>query len=271
MATRKSGPLDAMVGTRISMLRVNRGMSQAMLAERIGVTFQQMQKYERGANRVGASRLSQVAAVWVFRSAHCSNLPRPIFHFVFRRSWLRASPVKLPGAKATVGLFNTVDRGERRSFPREDSLPQEGEWRSRACPAIRLEASAGRADRKPLRRPHARNELADPVTARRFDMPGHCLGRIGCRIGNVLADLFAVEPAAAVRVARLADEMDVAVVLEQQVAIGRKKCPAKLDRAGNGTPTGTCWWIAIPIRKPARRPGCGSARSPAVQPGREAP
>ena len=37
MATRKSGPLDAMVGTRISMLRVNRGMSQAMLAERIGV------------------------------------------------------------------------------------------------------------------------------------------------------------------------------------------------------------------------------------------
>ena len=56
MATRKSGPLDAMVGTRISMLRVNRGMSQAMLAERIGVTFQQMQKYERGANRVGASR-----------------------------------------------------------------------------------------------------------------------------------------------------------------------------------------------------------------------
>ena len=63
MATRKSGPLDAMVGTRISMLRVNRGMSQAMLAERIGVTFQQMQKYERGANRVGASRLSQVASV----------------------------------------------------------------------------------------------------------------------------------------------------------------------------------------------------------------
>ena len=63
MATRKSGPLDAMVGARISMLRVNRGMSQTMLAERIGVTFQQVQKYERGANRVGASRLSQIASV----------------------------------------------------------------------------------------------------------------------------------------------------------------------------------------------------------------
>ena len=63
MATRKSGPLDAMVGARIRMLRVNRGMSQAMLAGRIGVTFQQVQEYERGTNRVGVSRLSQIASV----------------------------------------------------------------------------------------------------------------------------------------------------------------------------------------------------------------
>ena len=63
MATRKSGPLDAMVGARIRMLRVNRGVSQTALAERIGVTFQQVQKYERGANRVGASRLAQIASV----------------------------------------------------------------------------------------------------------------------------------------------------------------------------------------------------------------
>src|SRR6059058_5861550 len=63
MATRKYGPLDAMVGARIRMFRVDRGMSQTVLAERIGVTFQQIQKYERGANRVGASRLSQIASV----------------------------------------------------------------------------------------------------------------------------------------------------------------------------------------------------------------
>ena len=63
MATRKSGALDAMVGARIRMLRVNRGMSQTALAERIGVTFQQVQKYEQGADRVGASRLSQIASV----------------------------------------------------------------------------------------------------------------------------------------------------------------------------------------------------------------
>lgn len=63
MAIRKSGPLDAMVGAKIRMHRINRGMSQTVLAERIGVTFQQVQKYEKGANRVGASRLSQIASV----------------------------------------------------------------------------------------------------------------------------------------------------------------------------------------------------------------
>ncbi len=63
MAMRKSGPLDAMVGARVRMLRVSRGISQTALAERIGVTFQQVQKYEQGANRVGASRLAQIASV----------------------------------------------------------------------------------------------------------------------------------------------------------------------------------------------------------------
>jgi transcriptional regulator with XRE-family HTH domain len=63
MATRKSGPLDAMVGAKIRIFRINREMSQTALAERIGVSFQQVQKYEKGANRVGASRLSQIASV----------------------------------------------------------------------------------------------------------------------------------------------------------------------------------------------------------------
>jgi transcriptional regulator with XRE-family HTH domain len=63
MAVRKSGPLDAMVGAKIRMFRINREMSQTALAERIGVSFQQVQKYEKGANRVGASRLSQIASV----------------------------------------------------------------------------------------------------------------------------------------------------------------------------------------------------------------
>jgi len=52
-----------MVGAKIRMFRTNHGMSQTALAERIGVSFQQVQKYEKGANRVGASRLSQIASV----------------------------------------------------------------------------------------------------------------------------------------------------------------------------------------------------------------
>src|SRR3981189_2818696 len=63
MAVRKSGPLDAMVGAKIRMFRINRGMSQTALAERVGVSFQQVQKYEKGANRVRGSRLSQIASV----------------------------------------------------------------------------------------------------------------------------------------------------------------------------------------------------------------
>lgn len=63
MATRKFGALDAMVGAKIHMLRVDRGISETALAARIGVTFQQLQKYEQGAGRVGASRLARIAAV----------------------------------------------------------------------------------------------------------------------------------------------------------------------------------------------------------------
>jgi len=54
-------PVDALVGQNIRILRLQRGLSQSALGERMGVTFQQVQKYERGANRVGAGRLSQIA------------------------------------------------------------------------------------------------------------------------------------------------------------------------------------------------------------------
>jgi len=63
MLARTPDPLDVMVGARIRILRNHRGMSQGELAGKIGVTFQQVQKYEKGTNRVGASRLSRIAAV----------------------------------------------------------------------------------------------------------------------------------------------------------------------------------------------------------------
>src|ERR1700710_2632220 len=63
MPTRLPDPLDALVGARIRIFRIHRRISQTDLAEQIGVTFQQVQKYEKGTNRVGASRLSRIASV----------------------------------------------------------------------------------------------------------------------------------------------------------------------------------------------------------------
>src|SRR2546421_12964750 len=63
MATRKPDPVDIEVGQRIKIQRLAAGLSQTELGENIGVTFQQVQKYEKGANRVGAGRLTQVARV----------------------------------------------------------------------------------------------------------------------------------------------------------------------------------------------------------------
>ena len=51
---------DRLVGQRIKMLRKSKGISQSALGRALGVTFQQIQKYENGVNRVGASRLSEV-------------------------------------------------------------------------------------------------------------------------------------------------------------------------------------------------------------------
>ena len=56
-------PIDVHVGARIRLRRTMLGISQEKLAEKLGVTFQQVQKYERGLNRVGASRLWDISQV----------------------------------------------------------------------------------------------------------------------------------------------------------------------------------------------------------------
>jgi transcriptional regulator with XRE-family HTH domain len=151
MTMTKSGPLDAMVGAKVRMLRVDRGISQSELAERIGVTFQQVQEYEQGANRVGASRLAQIASVLgvsvgeFFESSRTGSpgLNSPVHLLAEPRAWralkayarkpdlhvrsciarLVESVADRPSApKATVARRNivdlhTVDLGERRKFP----------------------------------------------------------------------------------------------------------------------------------------------------------
>jgi len=56
-------PTDIHVGSRIRMRRNILGMSQEKLGESLGITFQQIQKYEKGTNRVGASRLQAIASI----------------------------------------------------------------------------------------------------------------------------------------------------------------------------------------------------------------
>lgn len=61
--SRSPNPVDLHVGARIRMRRRLQGVSQERLAEALGLTFQQVQKYERGANRVSASKLYEISAV----------------------------------------------------------------------------------------------------------------------------------------------------------------------------------------------------------------
>jgi len=56
-------PVDKHVGSRVRMRRILIGMSQEKLGESLGLTFQQVQKYEKGTNRIGASRLQQISQI----------------------------------------------------------------------------------------------------------------------------------------------------------------------------------------------------------------
>jgi transcriptional regulator with XRE-family HTH domain len=63
MAGKKPNPVDQHVGSRVRLRRMLLGMSQERLGESMGLTFQQVQKYEKGVNRIGASRLFQISKI----------------------------------------------------------------------------------------------------------------------------------------------------------------------------------------------------------------
>lgn len=76
-------PIDAHVGLVVKKRRAVVGMSQTELANRLGITFQQVQKYEKGANRMGASRLYLIAEILnmpiedIFKNAHTVVVDAP--------------------------------------------------------------------------------------------------------------------------------------------------------------------------------------------------
>jgi transcriptional regulator with XRE-family HTH domain len=63
IAKKAPNPIDKHVGSRVRMRRMMLGMSQEKLGDALGLTFQQVQKYEKGTNRIGASRLQQISQI----------------------------------------------------------------------------------------------------------------------------------------------------------------------------------------------------------------
>jgi transcriptional regulator with XRE-family HTH domain len=97
LATHKKSPnpTDKHVGSRVRMRRIMLGLSQEKLADALGLTFQQVQKYEKGTNRIGASRLQQI-----------SNFLRVEVSFFFEGAPLPSGAVKATGSGPSPDYVN---------------------------------------------------------------------------------------------------------------------------------------------------------------------
>lgn len=107
----RNAGLDLAIGARIRARRRQLGLSQSDLAEKLGVSFQQVQKYERGTNRVAASTLTAAAQAMATTVAWLVGEDRPgreeddeLFHALAR-----------PGAIEMLRAFNAISDGRARS------------------------------------------------------------------------------------------------------------------------------------------------------------
>lgn len=102
IAARSPNPTDIFVGSRIRLRRNMLGMSQERLASQLGVTFQQVQKYEKGTNRVGASRLQTIAGI----------LGVPVgFFFQQDQSRLSLEGIEVPADEGAITEFLVTRQG----------------------------------------------------------------------------------------------------------------------------------------------------------------
>lgn len=104
-------PIDIAVGARIRLLRKVRGLSQQALAEAAGVTFQQIQKYERGANRVSASMLSRIATTLKAPVSEMFGEVNPAAGAIDEVAGLLAEP----GALELLRAYSEIPRGPTRA------------------------------------------------------------------------------------------------------------------------------------------------------------
>ena len=99
----KPNPIDVHVGSRVRLRRNMLGLSQEKLGEAIGLTFQQVQKYERGANRIGASRLHDLSRV----------LDVPVSFFFDDTDPVRAPAIPAGFAEPAAEAFDSDPLGRR--------------------------------------------------------------------------------------------------------------------------------------------------------------
>ncbi|HUK10885.1 MAG TPA: helix-turn-helix transcriptional regulator [Stellaceae bacterium] len=90
----KPNPIDVHVGGRVRLRRTLLGMSQERLGQALGLTFQQVQKYERGANRIGASRLHRLSEIL--------DVPVAFFFDELKREPEKADAMRSHDAPATA-------------------------------------------------------------------------------------------------------------------------------------------------------------------------
>jgi len=106
LSSGKPNPVDVHVGRRVRLRRIWLGMSQEKLGDALGLTFQQVQKYERGANRIGASRLYDISRVL--------DCPMTFFFEEMDEGTAAASPRNLGGGSAEVEIpENDSEKGRQ--------------------------------------------------------------------------------------------------------------------------------------------------------------
>ena len=106
---RRADAIDAAVGDNIRVLRLARDMSQGELAKKIGLSFQQLQKYEKGTNRISAGRLWKIAQIF--------NVPIPaLYEGVHGRLGTEASALSLVTTRDAVRLVRAFDKIEERKL-----------------------------------------------------------------------------------------------------------------------------------------------------------
>ena len=101
MDIKKPNPVDVHVGKKIREARIRQGMSQTALADQIGITFQQLQKYENAANRVSCSRLYEIGRVL--------GMPVQAF-FTGAGSSTGVPDIEEPAGRETLNLVNDYSR-----------------------------------------------------------------------------------------------------------------------------------------------------------------